>query len=267
MDGSRPHGCRHFAVHLQHLRATILRLSHPDPINHERSGCARARSPRCSPSLSRPGSPCIAWGPPGAGEKPGRPASRRGCQPPVRRRPGAPPRPRRSPRHPVARWRRPHARWAPPAFLPPSDDPGPWLINLEELPSAVPMVQAAMYQLVLDRKVGEYELLEPSSGPCRCARAPPLQVRCRAFGRGLHAVQATRGDGARNRAPLPGQTLPPRSAAWAFAMNIADRRVRRTPTGQWPHQQEPKTYQDPLAPGLYTPARRSSKPDRSETQL
>ena len=31
-------------------------------------------------------------------------------------------------------------RWAPPAFLPPTDDPGRWLINLEELPSAVPMV-------------------------------------------------------------------------------------------------------------------------------
>ena len=35
-------------------------------------------------------------------------------------------------------------RWAPPAFLPPSDDTGLWLINLEELPSAVPMVQAGM---------------------------------------------------------------------------------------------------------------------------
>ena len=54
-------------------------------------------------------------------------------------------------------------RWAPPAFLPPSDDVGQWLINLEELPSAVPMVQAAMYQLVLDRKVGEYELPEGAS--------------------------------------------------------------------------------------------------------
>ena len=54
-------------------------------------------------------------------------------------------------------------RWAPPAFLPPSDDPGRWLINLEELPSAVPMVQAALYQLVLDRKVGEYELPEGAS--------------------------------------------------------------------------------------------------------
>ena len=54
-------------------------------------------------------------------------------------------------------------RWAPPAFLPPSDDPNRWLINLEELPSAVPMVQAALYQLVLDRKVGEYELPEGAS--------------------------------------------------------------------------------------------------------
>ena len=54
-------------------------------------------------------------------------------------------------------------RWAPPAFLPPSDDPGLWLINLEELPSALPMVQAALYQLVLDRKVGEYELPEGAS--------------------------------------------------------------------------------------------------------
>ncbi len=54
-------------------------------------------------------------------------------------------------------------RWAPPAFLPPSDDTGRWLINIEELPSAVPLVQAALYQLVLDRKVGEYELPEGAS--------------------------------------------------------------------------------------------------------
>ncbi len=62
-------------------------------------------------------------------------------------------------------WRDPdgRTRWAPPAFLPPSDDAGSWLINLEELPSAVPMVQAALYQLVLDRKVGEYELPEGAS--------------------------------------------------------------------------------------------------------
>ena len=54
-------------------------------------------------------------------------------------------------------------RWAPPSFLPPSDDTGRWLINLEELPSAVQMVQAALYQLVLDRKCGEYELPEGAS--------------------------------------------------------------------------------------------------------
>ena len=62
-------------------------------------------------------------------------------------------------------WRDGHdrTRWAPPAFLPPTDDPGRWLINLEELPSAPPMVQAALYQLVLDRKVGEYELPEGAS--------------------------------------------------------------------------------------------------------
>ena len=55
-------------------------------------------------------------------------------------------------------WRDGHdrTRWAPPAFLPPAD--GRWLVNLEELPSAVPMVQAALYQLVLDRRCGEYEL-------------------------------------------------------------------------------------------------------------
>ena len=57
-------------------------------------------------------------------------------------------------------WRDGHdrTRWAPPAFLPPSDADGRWLVNLEELPSAVPMVQAALYQLVLDRRCGEYEL-------------------------------------------------------------------------------------------------------------
>ena len=40
-------------------------------------------------------------------------------------------------------------RWAP-------DAPGRWLVNLEELPSAVPMVQAALYQLMLDRRCGEH---------------------------------------------------------------------------------------------------------------
>ena len=61
-----------------------------------------------------------------------------------------------------------HARWSGSSAvgrakigLP--DDAGRWLINLEELPSAVQMGQAAVYQLVLDRKVGEYELPEGAS--------------------------------------------------------------------------------------------------------
>ena len=39
--------------------------------------------------------------------------------------------------------RQPVIVWGPPAFLPPGDATGRWLVNLEELPSAVPMVQAA----------------------------------------------------------------------------------------------------------------------------
>ena len=54
-------------------------------------------------------------------------------------------------------------RWAPPAFLPPTASTALWLINLEELPSAVPMVQSALLQLLLERKCGEYELPEGAS--------------------------------------------------------------------------------------------------------
>lgn len=106
--------------------------------------------------------PCIVWGPPGAAksqiaQQVARDTGRRYADvralllDPVDLR-GIP-------------WRDgdDRTRWAPPAFLPPSDDTGRWLINLEELPSAVPMVQAALYQLVLDRKVGEYELPEGAS--------------------------------------------------------------------------------------------------------
>ena len=99
--------------------------------------------------------PCIVWGSPGAAKSQIAAAARRTyvdvralLLDPVDLR-GIP-------------WRDSagRTRWAPLAFLPPSDDTGSWLINLEELPSAVPMVQAALYQLVLDRKVGEYELPE-----------------------------------------------------------------------------------------------------------
>ena len=54
-------------------------------------------------------------------------------------------------------------RWATPDFLPPSTSTALYLVNLEELPSGVPMVQAALFQLVRDRKCGEYELPEGAS--------------------------------------------------------------------------------------------------------
>jgi len=47
------------------------------------------------------------------------------------------------------------ANWCPPAFLPKS---GKGILFLDELNAAPPLVQAACYQLVLDRKIGEYEL-------------------------------------------------------------------------------------------------------------
>jgi len=47
------------------------------------------------------------------------------------------------------------ALWAPPAFLPTK---GEGILFLDELNSAPPSVQASAYQLILDRKVGEYTL-------------------------------------------------------------------------------------------------------------
>ena len=47
------------------------------------------------------------------------------------------------------------ALWAPPAFLPRE---GEGILFLDELNAAPPSVQASAYQLILDRKVGEYEL-------------------------------------------------------------------------------------------------------------
>lgn len=46
-------------------------------------------------------------------------------------------------------------RWAPPEFLPSG---GKGILFLDELNAAPPLVQASVYQLVLDRKVGEYSL-------------------------------------------------------------------------------------------------------------
>lgn len=47
------------------------------------------------------------------------------------------------------------AHWCPPEFLPRK---GKGILFLDELNAAPPMVQAACYQLVLDRKLGEYKL-------------------------------------------------------------------------------------------------------------
>lgn len=49
------------------------------------------------------------------------------------------------------------ALWCPPAFLP-TPEMKPGVLFLDEINAAPPLVQAAMYQLVLDRRVGEYEL-------------------------------------------------------------------------------------------------------------
>jgi len=48
--------------------------------------------------------------------------------------------------------------WAKPSFLPKSDNKSKGILFLDEINSAPPAVQASAYQLVLDRKVGEYEL-------------------------------------------------------------------------------------------------------------
>ncbi len=47
--------------------------------------------------------------------------------------------------------------WMPPVFFP-KDPQSSGILFLDELNSAPPSVQAAIYQLVLDRKMGEYEL-------------------------------------------------------------------------------------------------------------
>ena len=45
-----------------------------------------------------------------------------------------------------------------PMFLPPSDSPDSHLFVLEEVTSAMPTMQAALYQMVFDRRIGEYRL-------------------------------------------------------------------------------------------------------------
>lgn len=49
------------------------------------------------------------------------------------------------------------AVWCPPSFLPREGQKG-GILFLDELSAAPPLVQASLYQLILDRRVGEYEL-------------------------------------------------------------------------------------------------------------
>ncbi len=49
------------------------------------------------------------------------------------------------------------AIWCPPSFLPKSDAK-PGILFLDEINAAPPLVQASLYQLVLDRRIGEYIL-------------------------------------------------------------------------------------------------------------
>lgn len=50
------------------------------------------------------------------------------------------------------------AVWAPPSFLPDGKEIEEGILFLDELNTAAPMVQASAYQLILDRKIGEYKL-------------------------------------------------------------------------------------------------------------
>ena len=54
-------------------------------------------------------------------------------------------------------------RWAPPDFLPPQDSTDEHVVNLDEITTASDSVQAALYQLILDRRIGDYRLPEGAS--------------------------------------------------------------------------------------------------------
>ena len=49
-------------------------------------------------------------------------------------------------------------QWCAPSFLPRENDGGNGILFLDELNAAPPLVQAACYQLILDRRIGEYVL-------------------------------------------------------------------------------------------------------------
>ena len=152
-------------------------------------------------------------------------------------------------------WRDEHGRtrWAPPSFLPPTDSTELWLLNLEELASCVPMVQAALYQLTLERKCGSTRSpraprLSPAATArmtgawsTACRRRSPTASSISSFGR----IPRTGWPGAR-RAESPPEVLffvqmrpellyqfDPESASksfptprsWEIASNIVHRRA------------------------------------------
>ena len=57
--------------------------------------------------------------------------------------------------------------WGAPNFLPAETSEAGYLINLDELPAAKPDMMTALYQLVLDRQVGEYRL-PPNAAVIAC---------------------------------------------------------------------------------------------------
>ena len=68
------------------------------------------------------------------------------------------------------------AEWVPPKFLPTS---GKGILFLDELTAAPQMTQAGCYQLVLDRKLGEYQL--PGRLGCDRSRQSSIRARCAFF--------------------------------------------------------------------------------------
>ena len=128
-------------------------------------------------------------------------------------------------------------RWAPPVFLPPTASTALWLLNLEELASCVPMVQAALYQLSLERKCGEYERLgaggeaRRGDAPRGAGQAPPplRQPRIRAL------YMPRRGGTRRRKGRLGRQKMLTGAALTTVGASFAQRmtRVGSTRTCAW----------------------------------
>ena len=129
-------------------------------------------------------------------------------------------------------------RWAHPEFLPPTDSTALYLVNLEELPSCVPMMQASMYQLVRDRKCGEYTLPEGASIMACGNRQADRGVTLRD-----HSPCAT----ARRRQRNATQRQPGRMQPCFFVSRPPRARPRPTRCGTRPAARLRRTAPQPLA--------------------